>query len=203
MLIVISGIDGSGKSLQVKMLEQWYTQQGIAVSIVKAYDDQAKMICRPFMESWCNETAIMFLFQALHAEQYSAAMKALALGDVVIADRWDESYLSYHQNFGELASRAQLRNELNDMAFHRKLPDKGFLINVPPEIARQRRSSRGKMERFEDRPDQYFQRIQETYLSIASQRGWWVLDGTKTPDVLHHQIIDALAATRTKQICTP
>ena len=192
MLIAISGIDGSGKTLQVKLLEQWYLQQGIAVTVIKAYDEQAKMACRPFMESWNDDIAITFLFQALHAQQYSATMQALKRKEVVIADRWDESYLAYHQNFCELSARPELREVLNKLAFRNKLPDEGFLIEVPPSIAKKRRTSRGKIERFENRPDNFFRIIQDAYRVIAHQRKWHILDGTKTPQEIHERLVEIL-----------
>jgi thymidylate kinase len=42
MLIAISGIDGCGKTLQVRLLEKWLRSQGRNPLVVKAYDDEAK-----------------------------------------------------------------------------------------------------------------------------------------------------------------
>lgn len=193
MLIVISGIDGSGKTLQVQMLKNWYTEHEVPASAIKAYDEHAKNICRPFINSWMDETAIMFLFQALHAEQYAQTIAALKKGEVVIADRWDESYLAYHQSFGELAHEPALRQKINELAFRGRLPDVGFLIDIPPHIARSRRTSRGSMERFENRPDEYYQVIQSSYRAIAIERKWCILDGTKTPLEIHHSITSVLS----------
>lgn len=192
MLITISGIDGCGKTLQVQLLQAWLEKQNKTSIVVKAYDDMAKIACRPFMEVWTDDAAIMFLFQALHAQQYAVAIEALKQGHIVIADRWDESYLAYHQNFGFLSVREDIRSMLNSLAFRDQIPDIGFIIAVPPEIARKRRISRGKMERFEDRSDEYYDIVQKTYCAIAAERHWFVLDGTKTPQMIHEEIINAL-----------
>lgn len=192
MLVAISGIDGCGKSLQVDMLEGWFRKQGKDPVVIKAYDDVAKIACRPFMESWTDDVAIMFLFQALHAQQYAMATNALKKGHIVIADRWDESYLAYHQNFGFLSERHDLRATLNSLAFRERVPDVGFIIELPVEMARKRRESRGKVERFEDRPDAYHDKVQRTYHSIAIARKWHVLDGTDTPQAIHDKIVSFL-----------
>lgn len=197
MLISVSGIDGCGKTMQVQMLQGWLQGQGKRVVVTKAYDDLAKVACLPFMESWVDDMAIMFLFQALHAQQFAATTQALQDGCVVIADRWDESYLAYHQNFGVLAAQAEVRATLNSLAFRGRIPDVGFIIEVPPSVARHRRESRGKMERLEDRSDEYYERIQTSYMDIARQRGWQILDGTKTPQAIHQQIVDWIL------VCTP
>lgn len=188
MLVAISGIDGTGKTLQVNMLEAWYQKQGKKVAVVKAYSDDVKVVCRPFIDAWTDQVAIMFLFQALHAQQCTEAINALHRGEVVIADRWDESYLAYHSCFGALAEQVDLRNQLNQMAFRNIIPDYGFVITVPPEVARKRRLSRGKVERLEDRDDKYYETIQASYCRIACQRKWHIIDGTKTPEEIHQQI---------------
>jgi dTMP kinase len=144
------------------------------------------------MDHWTDDTAIMFLFQALHAQQYATAIQALQQGLYVIADRWDESYLAYHQNFGFLSSLEKTRAMLNSLAFHQKVPDIGFIITVKPEIARKRRESRGTIDRFEDRSDEYYFIVQETYLNIAKTRGWFILNGTQTPKQIHEEIIRVL-----------
>jgi dTMP kinase len=196
MLIAISGIDGCGKTLQVQMLQSWLEMQKRTTTVVKAYDGMAKVACRSFMETWTDDTAIMFLFQALHAQQHAVANEALKRGRIVIADRWDESYLAYHQNFGFLSTRDDVRSMLNSLAFHDQVPDIGFIIEVPPEIARKRRSSRGKIERFEDRSDEYYDLVQKTYCAIAFERNWFILDGTKTPQMIHETIIKALRSSK-------
>lgn len=192
MLISLSGIDGCGKTLQVNLLEAWLKRNGKTCFIAKAYDDMAKVILRPYMETWTDDAAIMFLFQALHAQQHAVTIKALSEGSIVIADRWDESYYAYHENFGFLAERSAIREQLNSLAFHDKLPDIGFVIEVPPKIARRRRESRGQIERFEDRSDYYYQTVQSSYRKIALERNWVILDGTKTPEKIHQEIIETL-----------
>lgn len=193
MLISVSGIDGCGKTLQVNMLQNWLCKQGHSCTIIKAYDDTAKMACRPLIDAWTDDAAIMFLFQALHAQQRATTLDTLQNGNIVIADRWDESYLAYHENFGFLSNQPETRTLLNAIAFHDLIPDIGFIIEVPPEVARKRRESRGKMERFEDRPDHYYETVQRTYRSIAIMRNWIILDGTKTPQEIHQEIIRALS----------
>lgn len=192
MLIAISGIDGCGKSLQVDLLQAWLATKGLNPIVTKAYDDIAKLACRQFIEEWTDDAAIMFLFQALHAQQYANTARALKAGHIVIADRWDESFLAYHQSFGFLAPNGATRALLNQVAFRGLLPEKGFLIQVPTEVARLRRESRGKVEKLEDRPDDYYKTIQAALLNISLERGWEIIDGTKTPQEIHQEIVRSL-----------
>ncbi|MFA7285783.1 MAG: dTMP kinase [Candidatus Paceibacterota bacterium] len=187
-LIVITGIDGCGKSTQIDMLSGWLTRNKHLVKITKAYDHEAKIILRGYMNNWTNDMAIMFLFQALHAQQHSDTIHALKNGKIVLADRWDESYLAYHSNFGELSNDENLRIKLNQLAFNQLIPDLGFVLKLSPGIARERRRLRGHFERFENRSDDYFELIQSTYLQIANDRGWHILDATCSVDEIHDLI---------------
>lgn len=192
MLITITGIDGCGKSLQVDMLHTWLKKNSRPCIITKAYDDMAKLACRPFIDTWTDDTAIMFLFQALHAQQYADTLQALQKGFIVIADRWDEAFLAYHQNFGFLSCQEKIRVLLNQLAFRKHLPEKGFLIKVSAEVAKRRRENRGKVEKLENRSDEYYEVIQQTLLDISLERNWSILDGTKTPKEIHEEIVDSL-----------
>ncbi len=187
-LIVITGIDGCGKSTQIGMLSSWLTKNKHSVKITKAYDNEAKIVLRGYMNNWTNDNAIMFLFQALHAQQYTDASEALKSGHVVLADRWDESYLAYHSNFGELSADEDLRSKLNQLAFKGLTPDLGFVLKISPEVAHERRRLRGHFERFESRSDDYFGVIQSAYLQIANQRGWHIINGMLSADEIHEII---------------
>ena len=193
MFITISGIDGCGKSLQVDMLQSWLKRNGRKSIVTKAYDDTAKLACRPFIDNWTNDVAIMYLYQALHAQQYADTVQALKKGFVVIADRWDESFLAYHQNFGFLSNQGELRTLLNKIAFQEHLPEKGFLIEVPVHIAEKRRRLRGKLEKLEDRPSEYYEIIQKTFIEISLERNWTILNGTKTPEEIHLEIVTSIS----------
>lgn len=199
-LVAISGIDGCGKSMQIEMTREWLIDQGHEVFVSKAYDDLMKVQLRPLIDSWDDQTAIMFLFQALHAKQCTEAQLALSKGAIVLADRWDESYTAYHSNFGFLAEDSQLREKLNLLAFRGIVPSLGFMLTVPTSTARRRREGRGKVETLEDRPDSYYEKVQATQFAIANERGWKIIDGTLTPDEvqasIRHSITSHLNMTR-------
>ena len=67
------------------------------------------------------------------------------------------------------------------------------IIDVPAEIARHRRESRGDMERFEDRPDEYYEIIRKKTLQIAHDRNWMIVNGKKSLDDIHEEIIQAIS----------
>lgn len=188
-LIVITGIDGCGKTTQINLLSRYLLKKKCDVTISKAYDNEAKITLRNYMNSWTNSNAITFLFQALHAQQYSCTVEALNQGKIVLADRWDESYLAYHSNFGELSFDDDLRLKLNRMAYNDLLPDLGFVLKLPVQTARERRRTRGNFGRFDGQSDEYYEILQSAYLKIAEEREWHILDGTESEENLHQSIL--------------
>lgn len=190
MIICLTGIDGCGKGTQKELLKVHLENSGKAVFISKAYGDAEKECFSAFIEYWTQES-ILFLFQALHVEQRMKAEKALTRGDIVIADRWDESYLAYHSTHGILSSNPCLREQLNSIAFGGIIPDVTFFLNVSVDKARERMLSRG-MDFFDRLSNDYHSTMRNEYLSIATDRKWVVIDGTKSPLEIHRGILREL-----------
>lgn len=190
MLICLTGIDGCGKGTQKELLRVHLQNMGKSVFMSKAYGDAEKECFSAFVEYWTQES-ILFLFQALHVEQRVRVEKALTRGEVVVADRWDESYLAYHSTHGILSLDPFLRDQLNRIAFAGIIPDFTFFLDVSVEQARQRLLSRG-MDFFDSLSSEYHNTMRNEYLNIATTRNWIILDGTKPHLEIHREILRVL-----------
>jgi dTMP kinase len=134
MLVTITGIDGCGKGTQLQHLAAFLQGQGRSVFVSKAYGDAEKELFALFIERATDE-AVMFLFQAMHAEQRAKAARAQERGEIVLADRWDESYEAYHSQYGVLSHDTELRQRLNEVAFRGWRADTTILLRVPVAMA--------------------------------------------------------------------
>lgn len=188
MLINITGIDGCGKSLQITLLEGHIRSKGKGVFISKAYGKAEKDIFSAYVET-IEQEALLFLFQAFHVRQFLKAREALEKGDIVIADRWDESYIVYHSQRGILAHDPMLREKLNKLAFKSVIPDFTFLLDVSVEVGQHRTYARGA-DFFDKKPADYHEMMRRGYLSLAQERRWYVLDGNKNVETLHKEVAD-------------
>lgn len=186
MLFNITGIDGCGKTTQVKLLQDYLLKEGKNVVISKAYGDEEKKIFSSVMPQ-LDQLAIMFLFQALHVQQLSKVVIAENRGDLVISDRWDDSYLSYHSKFGILSKNKKLRNELNFLAFKNKKPNLTFLLDIDVSIGQKRLDVRGRS--FLDKKSiKFFETMRKSFLEFAKQENWIILDGTNSVDFVFLKI---------------
>lgn len=191
MLICITGIDGCGKGTQIWLLKKALESRGLNIFVSKAYGDSEKESFAHFFHFWDN-LAITLIFQGLHRQQYIDAKKAQEDGKIVIADRWDESYLAYHKQFGIFSKRKQLRDELHDLAFEGVKPNLTILIDTTVEEADARMIARGK-DFFDSKDVEYHSRMRAAYLEMAKDSGWVIVDGKKAPNKIHQEDILSVA----------
>lgn len=186
MLICVTGLDGCGKGTQISFLKKYLEKKGKMVFYSKAYTNDIKETFSLYLEYW-EPIARMFFFQSLFVQQRKEVMEALKQEQIVIADRWDESYIAYHSQYGELAEDNGLREQLHQLAFKGLLPDITFFIDIPAEMVRQRTELRGQ-DFFDKGSLEYHSKMREGYLKLAKERSWITIDGTRTVRAVHRII---------------
>jgi dTMP kinase len=191
LLINITGIDGCGKGTQLGHLADFLRSKNKPVFMSKAYGDAEKELFALFMETATPE-GVLFLFQALHAEQRAKAEKALKRGEIVLADRWDDSYEAYHSQNGILSSDQKLRFRLNEIAFGGICADITFLLKVPVDIAMERCRIRGA-DFFDLKGREYHQSLSDRMDQLAAEQNWVVLDGTLPHREIHRRTVETIS----------
>lgn len=176
MIINITGIDGCGKSTQVKKLIQKLDKLGYEIYLSKAYGKEEKKVFEKLIPKF-DQKAILFIFQALHVQQFNNAVEAEALKKIVVADRWDDSYLVYHSTNGVLSKKPKLREQINDLAFKKRKADLTFYLDVNVENIMHRLKIRGESF-LEKKPAFFFETIRQAYLDLAALENWVIIDGT-------------------------
>jgi dTMP kinase len=117
----------------------------------------------------------------LVAEVIAPALKART---IVLCDRFFDATVAY-QGFGRGLNVESLL-EICLMATHRIAPDLTFLLDLPPEVSRERVRTRGDADRLEREDVEFHTRVREGYLSLASRfaNRYVVLDATEPPGAL-------------------
>ena len=191
-LFAFEGIDGSGKTTQTQILADRLTKLGISIVVSKAVKD--KQLLHAFMDAFAfrkNSIATMFLFQALHSQQYEEAKEVLEKGHIVLVDRWNASFWVYHQNFGPLKEEGEILKILDELAFQKLTPSITFLLDAPVEIVleRKRLQRRKVIDIFEQEEIGIFERARQAYLEMAnSDPKWVIIDATKTIPEVHRLV---------------
>jgi dTMP kinase len=178
-LIVVEGIDGSGKSTQLSLLSQWLRAQGYAVRETTRRGKKREM----FTPS---------TFSLIHATDFADRMESYILplvkaGAVVCADRY--AYTAFARDVARGVSRRWVRN-LYRFALR---PDLRFYFRVPLDVALQRiLGGRSAIKYYEAGMDlglsgnveesfRIFQgRILDEYEAMADDMGFQVIDATQS-----------------------
>lgn len=190
MFTCFTGIDGCGKSSQIAHLKKYWEERGLQVKVTKAYGQKEKRAVGHLLKTW-SDMAITLAFQAFYAEQRSQVELGLAKGQVVIADRWDEAFLSYHEQFGELATDHETRKALHRLAFAGLKPETTVLLDLEVGKARQRIEKRGQLSFFDRKDAVYHEALRQYYLKKAQAESWIVIDASQSKKRIFQQILTA------------
>jgi len=166
MLIVLEGIDGTGKSTQSRMLADWFREQGREVLSSREPTDgphgrRLRDSASAGRLSPEEELGLFLLDRREHVDTLIAP--ALAAGRVVILDRYYFSTMAYQGARGFDPAEIRRRNE----AFA-PVPDHLFILDLDLDTALSRIGARGDTaNEFEQRES--LARCREIFLSLARE----------------------------------
>jgi dTMP kinase len=194
MFITFEGVDGSGKSTQVRLLAEQLRGEGRDVLATRepggtALGEKARelILGDDELAPW-TEAA---LFTAARAQLVDQVIRpALARGQDVLCDRYLDSSLAYQGLARGLGVERVL--EINLAATGHLLPDRTFLIVVPLDQAVLRRGH--TLDRIEREGDDFVARVESAYRELAgifAQRIVTV-DGNRPPGEVAKEIREQL-----------
>ncbi len=131
-LIVVEGIDGSGKSTQISLLSHWLRSQGFAVSFSEW--NSSPLVRQTTRRGKRKEMFTPTTFSLIHATDFADRMESYILplvkaGALVCADRY--AYTAFARDVARGVSRRWVRN-LYRFAIH---PSLAFYFRVPLDVA--------------------------------------------------------------------
>lgn len=202
--ITFEGIEGCGKTTQIKLLGESLESLGHRVVMTREpggcpISDKIRSILLDADNRDMRPLTELLLYAAARAQHVAEVIQpALESGSVVLCDRFTDATIAY-QSFGRGIERATI-DALNTLACQSLSPDLTILIDcnarVGLERARQRiESSAGpREERFELESLEFHRRVRDGYLSLAQQepRRFMRVDGSGA--------IEGIAATINEQV---
>src|SRR5689334_25178668 len=187
-LIVVEGIDGSGKSTQISLLSHWLRSQGYAVAFSEW--NSSPLVRQATRRGKKKEMFTPTTFSLIHATDFADRMESYILplvkaGAIVCADRY--AYTAFARDVARGVSRRWVRN-LYRFAIH---PNLAFYFRVPLDVALGRiLGGRDAIKYYEAGMDlglsrdveesfRIFQgRILDEYEAMIDEMGFHVIDAT-------------------------
>ena len=199
LFISFEGIDGVGKSTQADLLETWLSEQGkTVVRTLEPGGTEVGVEIRKILLHHRGDLAPRAeaaLFAADRAHHVASKIRpALSRGDIVITDRYFDSSVAY-QGAGRELSQTEVR-DLSLWAVGGLLPDLTVLLDLPADVARNRRNGSGtEPDRLESEKIEFFERARQAYLDLAKAEPnrFLVIDASATVEQMQQQIVDRVA----------
>jgi dTMP kinase len=200
MFITFEGIEGSGKSTQLRRVAKRIPDA--VVTKEPGGTPLADRIRAVLLDSrsHMDPVAEVLLFAASRRENTLKVIRpALAHGGIVLCDRFTDATLAY-QGFGRLLNLDQLR-ALNAWATNSLIPDLTLLFDLPEQTgltrARSRNADASQDEgRFEAEDLRFHQRVREGYLTLAAAEPsrFALIDADGDVDAVYARVEAVLAA---------
>lgn len=193
MFFSFDGIDGVGKTTQMRLFHEWLVEQGREV--VMCRDPGSTPLgekVREIVLHSDNTVAIaprseMLLYMAARAQLVEEVIRpALEAGKAVISDRFLLANIVY-QGYAGGVDIDEIRM-VGQVAVGGIMPTCVFLFDMLPEKARLRMGD--QLDRIEQRGDDYRQRLREGFLCEAAVLGnsVHVIDADRPIDVIQSQL---------------
>ena len=202
ILITFEGIEGSGKTTQIKILEEFLTKRGRGVLATrepggtKISDQIRKLLLNPLHKE-LTPLAELFLYEAARAQHVrEIILPALDEGKIVLCDRFCDATTAYQGGAREISPA--LVQTLNQIASENIVPRLTLLLDCPVEIGLKRARDRYQMKEGAEKGDRleqeeilFHEKVREAYLTIASNEPnrVVVVDGTEDIDHIQQTII--------------
>src|SRR5437588_3806407 len=189
-LIVVEGIDGSGKSTQISLLSHWLRSQGYAV--VFSEWNSSPLVKHTTRRGKKKEMFTPTTFSLIHATDFADRMESYILplvkaGAIVCADRY--AYTAFARD----VARGVHRNWVRNLYRFALRPNLSFYFRVPLDVALGRiLGGRDAIKYYEAGMDlalsrdveesfRIFQgRILDEYDAMSREMGFHVIDATRS-----------------------
>lgn len=202
--ITIDGIDGVGKTTQLKVIQEWFERHRLPVVFTRepggtVLGEQLREILLDVNTkiSLYTETLLMFAARCQHLEE--VILPALASGVHVVSDRFTDATFAY-QGGGRGLSNEKIE-VLEQWVQGTLRPDLTLLLDVPLEVSLQRVEKNGNKDRFENEHADFFQRVQAAYYARLAQypERYCLIDSSRERETVKMEIeekLDQLFALR-------
>ncbi len=206
MFISFEGIDFCGKSTQVELLKKYLLEKNKKVEIIREpggteISEKVREILLDKKHYHMFMEAEIFLFSASRAQLVREKIRpCLEKGIYVISDRFHDSTTAY-QGFGRGIELETVKH-INNLAIGNTIPDLTFMIDIPVEVAEQRKTQKHnkELDRIEISDSGFYNRVRQGYLNLAEkEKRFRIIDGTLSKEEVHSKVLNEIVLFEKKE----
>jgi len=193
----LEGIDGSGKTTQLTLLQEELARRGYQAVRVREpggtdiSEKVRNILLSPVHKGKMGDMTELLLYNAARAQVIEEIIKpALSNGRVVLADRFAWSTMAY-QGFGRGLDTRLIESLLN-ITCGDYWPRHTFILDIPVAASRERMEREDRApDRLEQEKNDFFERVRDGYRHIAIKfpDRCSLLDATRSPIAIQQDIV--------------
>lgn len=197
LFITLEGPEGAGKSTNRDYLAARLREHGLDVVLTREpggtplAEKVRELLLAPSDEVMAADTELLLVFAARAQHLAQVIRPALARGAVVLCDRFTDATYAY-QGGGRGLSVARIA-ALEQFVQGDLRPDLTLVFDLPVEVGLARAAARGRLDRFEQEGQAFFEAVRQAYLQRAQgePQRYKLLDAAQPLDAVQ-RAIDAL-----------
>ena len=197
LFITLEGPEGAGKSTNRDYLAARLREHGLDVVLTREpggtplAEKVRELLLAPSDEVMAADAELLLVFAARAQHLAEVIRPALAKGAVVLCDRFTDATYAY-QGGGRGLSVARIA-ALEQFVQGDLRPDLTLVFDLPVEVGLARAAARGRLDRFEQEGQAFFEAVRQAYLQRAQgePQRYNLLDAAQPLDVVQ-RAIDAL-----------
>lgn len=194
LFITLEGPEGAGKSTNRDYLAARLGEQGLDVVLTREpggtplAEKVRELLLAPSDELMAADTELLLVFAARAQHLAQVIRPALARGAVVLCDRFTDATYAY-QGGGRGLSVARIA-ELERFVQGDLRPDLTLVFDLPVEVGLARAAARGRLDRFEQEGQAFFEAVRQAYLqrAQAERRRYTLLDAAQPLEAVQRAI---------------
>ena len=195
IFITFEGIDGVGKSTQIRRLDEKLRELGYETIITRepggtSISEKIRELLLDTANAEMDAVTEALLYAAARAQIVREVIEpALAAGKVVLCDRYIHSSIAY-QGYGRGLGEEMVL-EMNRPAMRGIFPNLTFLFLLPPAEAEKRRS--GTADRIESLGLSFQEKVQQGFQQMAHREGVIPVDAAEPVEKIFHEVWKAVS----------
>ncbi len=172
LFITLEGGEGAGKTTSLAFVREFLEAAGKKVVVTREpggtpLGEEIRGLLLHGRDAMQVDTELLLMFAA-RAEHLARVIRpALAMGAVVVCDRFTDATYAY-QGAGRGAPETRIR-ALEDWVQQGLRPDLTLLLDIAVEPGLARAGQRGAPDRFEREQTDFFERVRQGYLAAAAR----------------------------------
>jgi dTMP kinase len=195
IFISFEGIEGTGKTIQSRLLYEYLTKKGYEVILTgEPGGTRIGLKIRDLLLSVENKGmtpfAELLLYNASRAQHIQEViLPVMNKGAIVITDRFTDSTVAY-QGYGR-GIDLNIINSIKRMVAADLQPDITILLDLDVEVGLRRNRGINKMDRLELEDVEFHKRVRSGYLKIATKEPERIklVDASENIEQVHNKII--------------